>query len=266
MPRLKRSQSDKRLIEAEGPDFLEALARGLRVLEAFNDDRRQLRLSDIAKLVDLPRASVRRTLHTLVRLGYAEMDDRLFRLTPRVLRLARAYLLSNAVSDILQPAIERLSAEVREACSAAVLDGEDIMMIAHASPNRIIPVSSQIGFRLPAVATSLGRVLLAAMDDRQLDGFLSHALPEKVTNSTIVDKLELGKAIRQVRANGYALVDQEVEIGFRSIAVPLKKIDGRTIAALNIGVHSERTPLKAMRSHFFPRLRATADALQQQLI
>lgn len=266
MPRLKRSESDKRLIESQGPDFLEALARGLRVIESFNDERKQLTLSDIAKLVDLPRASVRRTLHTLVSLGYAEMDDRLFRLTPRVLMLARAYLLSNAVSDILQPALERLSADVREACSAAVLDGEDIMMIAHASPNRIIPVSAQVGFRLPAVATSLGRVLLAALDDRQLDRFLARVHPKKATDTTVVDKTELRKAIVQVRADGYALVDQEVEIGFRSIAVPLKKIDGRTIAALNIGVHSERTPLKAMRSHFFPKLQAAADELQQQLI
>jgi IclR family pca regulon transcriptional regulator len=139
-------------------------------------------------------------------------------------------------------------------------------MIAHASPNRIIPVSSQIGFRLPAFATSLGRVLLAALDDRRLDGFLSQADTKKVTDSTIVDKIGLRKAILQARKDGYALVDQEVEIGFRSIAVPLKKIDGRTIAALNIGVHSERTAPKAMRSHFLPKLRALADDLQQQLI
>ena len=266
MPTLKRSAADQRLVEASGPDFLEALARGLRVLEAFNQDRKQLTLSDIAKLVDLPRASVRRTLHTLVQLGYAEMDDRLFRLTPRVLTLARAYLLSNAISDVLQPALERLSEEVNESCSAAVLDGEDIMMIAHASPKRMIPVSAQIGFRLPAVATALGRVLLAALDDRRLDKFLSHAQPKKVTKSTIVDKSELRKAILKVRADGYALADQEVEIGFRSIAVPLKKLDGRTIAALNIGVHSERTPLKMVHGHFFPRLHALADELQQQLI
>src|SRR5882757_2257218 len=266
MPRLTRSATDQRQIEAAGPDFLEALARGLRVLEAFNQDRKQLTLSDIAKLVDLPRASVRRTLHTLVALGYAEMDDRLFRLTPRVLKLARAYLLSNAVSDILQPALERLAEEVNESCSAAVLDGEDIMMIAHASPKRIIPVSAQIGFRLPAVASSLGRVLLAALDDRRLDEFLSRVHPEKFTKFTVVDKGELRKAILKVREDGYALADQEAEVGFRSIAVALKKLDGRVIAALNIGVHSEHTPLKAMHGQFFPRLRALADELQQQLI
>ena len=266
MPTLKRSASDQRLVEASGPDFLEALARGLRVLETFNQDRKQLTLSDIAKLVDLPRASVRRTLHTLVQLGYAELGDRMFRLTPRVLMLARAYLLSNAVSDILQPAVEQLSKEVNESCSAAVLDGEDIMMIAHASPKRIIPVSAQIGFRLPAVATALGRILLAALDDRQLDKFLSHIHLKKITKSTIVNKNELRKAILKVRENGYAIVDQEVEIGFRSVALPLRKLDGRIIAALNIGVHSERMPLKAMHSHFFPRLHALADELQRQLI
>jgi IclR family transcriptional regulator, pca regulon regulatory protein len=266
MPTLKRSASEQRLMEASGPDFLEALARGLRVLETFNQDRKRLTLSDISKLVDLPRASVRRTLHTLVQLGYAEVDDRLFRLTPRVLMLARAYLLSNAVSDILQPALERLSKEVDESCSAAVLDGEDIMMIAHASPKRVIPVSAQIGYRLPAVATALGRILLAALDERELEKFLSHVLPKKITKTTIVDKKELRKAILKAREDGYALVDQEVEIGFRSIAVPLRKLDGRIIAALNVGVHSERMPLKAMHSHFFPRLHALADELQRQLI
>jgi len=266
MPALKRSAADQRLIEASGPDFLEALARGLRVLEAFNQDRKPLTLSDIAKLVDLPRASVRRTLHTLVALGYAETENRLFRLTPRVLTLARAYLLSNAVSDILQPALERLSEEINESCSAAVLDGEEVMMIAHASPKRIIPVSAQIGFRLPAFATSLGRVLLAALDDRQLDEFLSRIAPKRITTSTIIDKRELRRAILKAREDGYALADQEAEIGFRSIAVPLQRLDGRIIAALNVGIHSERMPLKAMHSHFFPRLRAVADELQRQLI
>jgi IclR family transcriptional regulator, pca regulon regulatory protein len=266
MPRLKRSIADQHLIDAAGPDFLEALARGLRVLEAFNRERKALTLSDVAKLVDLPRASVRRTLHTLVQLGYAETDDRLFRLTPRVLTLAGAYLSSSAVSDILQPAIERLSEEVNETCSVAVLDGEEVMMIAHASPKRIIPVSAQIGFRLPAVATSLGRVLLAALDDRALDDFLTRLRPRKLTEYTLLDKRELRKAIVKVRADGYALADQEAEIGFRSIAVPLRKLDGRTIAALNIGVHTERMPLKAMHSSFFPRLHALAQELQRQLI
>jgi IclR family transcriptional regulator, pca regulon regulatory protein len=266
MPAINRSASEQMLVDASGSEFLEALARGLRVIETFNQDRRELTLSDVAKLVDLPRASVRRTLHTLVQLGYAEMDERMFRLTARVLNLARAYLQSNAVTDIVQPALERLSEETGESCSAAVLDSVDITMIAHASPKRVLPVSAQIGFRLPASATALGRVLLAALDDRELEKFLVRLKPEKITKFTVTDKAKLRKAILDVRKSGFALADQEVEVGFRSIAIPLKKRDGRVIAALNIGVHSERTPLKAMHGHYFAGLRAMADELQQQLI
>src|SRR5690349_8743397 len=232
MPRLNRSEAERRLVEDSGPDFLEALARGLRVIEAFNRERRQLTLSDVARVVDLPRASVRRTLATLVRLGYAETDDRLFRLTPRILSLASAYLSSNAISGILQPAVERLSEEVAEGCSAAVRDGNDVIMIAHATPKRVIDVSAQIGLRLPAFASSLGRVLLAALDDAALDEFLVRIAPEKLTPATTVDKRALRKAIVKVRADGFSHVDQEVEVGFRSISVPLKRLDGKVIAAL----------------------------------
>lgn len=266
MPRLRRSETEQKFAGAAGPDFLEALARGLRVIEAFGRDRRWLTLSDVARLVDLPRASVRRTLHTLVTLGYAEADDRLFRLTPRILTLAGAYLSSNAVSDIVQPALERLSDDVNEGCSAAVLDGDEVTMIAHASPNRMLPVSAQIGFRLPALSSSLGRVLLAAMDDRQLDEFLARVVPPKLTPATVVDKTELRRAIVKARADGYSLVDQEAEAGFRSISVPLKRRDGRIIAALNIGVHSERGPLDTMVNLFLPKLQALAADLQQQMI
>jgi IclR family pca regulon transcriptional regulator len=266
MPRLKRSDAEKELADSAGPEFLEALARGLRVIEVFNRDRRQLTLADAAKAVDLPRASVRRTLMTLVTLGYAETDGRLFRLTPRILTLANAYLSANAVSDIIQPALERLSAEVKEACSCAVLDGEDMVMIAHASPNRLIAVSAQIGFRLPAYASSLGHVMLSALDDAALERFLARVKPSRLTPETVTDKSEIRKAILKVRKDGFSLMDQGVEIGFRSISVPLKRPDGRTIAALNIGVHSERVALDTMRRIFLPKLAAMADALRQQLV
>jgi IclR family pca regulon transcriptional regulator len=266
MPRLNRSDAERRLVEDSGPDFLEALARGLRVIEAFNRERRQLTLSDVARVVDLPRASVRRTLATLVRLGYAETNDRLFRLTPRILSLAGAYLSSNAISGILQPAVERLSQDVDEACSAAVRDGDDVIMIAHATRKRVIDVSAQIGFRLPAFATSLGRVLLAALDDAALDDFLAHAAPRKLTPLTTVDKRTLRKAILKARADGFSYVDQEAEVGFRSISVPLRRLDGRVVASLNIGAQSERCPARTMQGVFLPRLRETAETLRQQLV
>jgi IclR family transcriptional regulator, pca regulon regulatory protein len=266
MPRVKRSRSEQRVAEAGGPDFLEALARALRIIQTFNRDRRQLTLSDIARLVDLPRASVRRTLHTLIHLGFAETDGRVFRLRPRILTLASAYLMSNSISDILQPAVERMAAEVGEACSAAVLDGDDVIMIAHASPNRVVNVSAQIGFRLPAISSSLGRVLLAALDDRELDRRLRQVEPKRLTSATVVDRVELRRLILKARADGYSLVDQEAELGFSSISVPLRRLDGRVIASLNIGTHSNRNTLSVMRKAFLPKLRALAAELQGQMI
>jgi IclR family pca regulon transcriptional regulator len=266
LPRLNRTDAERQLVQDAGPEFLEALARGLRVIEAFNRERRQLTLSDVARAVDLPRASVRRTLATLVQLGYAEADERLFRLTPRILSLASAYLSSNAISGILQPAIERLSEEVAEGCSAAVRDGDDVIMIAHATPKRVIDVSAQIGLRLPAFASSLGRVLLAALEDTALDAFLARIAPDKLTPATTVDKRALRKAILKARADGFSYVDQEVEVGFRSVSVPLERLDGKVIAALNIGAQSERCSGKTMLNVFLPKLRATADQLRQQLV
>jgi IclR family pca regulon transcriptional regulator len=266
MPRRKRSQAEQDMATSSGEEFLEALARGLRVVEAFGRDRRWLTLSDVARLVDLPRASVRRILYTLVRLGYAEADDRLFRLTPRVLTLAGAYLASNAVSDIVQPALERLTGEIGEACSAAVLDGAEVVMIAHASPNRMLPVAAQIGLRLPALSTSLGRILVAAFDDDEVDALLARTTVPKLTAATVTDKAALRRAILRARADGFSLVDQEAEAGFRSISVPLKRRDGRTIAALNVGAHTERVGLDTMREVFLPRLRALAGVLTPLLI
>ncbi|MGN6572681.1 MAG: IclR family transcriptional regulator domain-containing protein [Pseudolabrys sp.] len=265
MPRIKRSPAEQDLADS-GAEFLEALARGLRVIEACGRDRRWLTLSDVARLVDMPRASVRRILATLVRLGYAESDDRLFRLTPRILTLAGAYLTSNPVSDIVQPALERLSDQTGEACSAAVLDGGEVVMIAHASPNRMLPVSAQIGFRLPALSSSLGRILVAALADRDMDALIARTKVPKLTATTVSDKAALRRAIVKARADGYSLVDQEAEAGFRSISVPLKRRDGRTIAALNIGVHTERVPLDAMRKVFLPKLRALAETVAPQII
>ena len=258
--------SEQKLADAAGPDFLEALARGLHIIEAFSHDRRALSLSDIARLVELPRASVRRTLLTLVRLGHAETDGRLFKLTPRILRLANAYLSSNAVSDILQPVLEQLSSELNEACSAAVRDGDEVIMIAHASPNRVLGVSAQIGFRLPALSTSLGRVLLAALDDDALDDFLGETKAPKLTSCTVVDKRALRGLILKARADGFSLVDQEAEAGFRSISVPLSRRDGKVVAALNVGVHCERGPLNTMHNVFLPRLLRLADDLRPQLL
>jgi IclR family transcriptional regulator, pca regulon regulatory protein len=162
--------------------------------------------------------------------------------------------------------VERLAAEVGEACSATVLDGEDVIMIAHAAPSRVLNLAAQIGFRLPAAASSLGRVLLAALDEGELDELLARVAMAKLTPMTIVDGAQLRLTIRKVREDGHSLVDQEVELGFRSISVPLRRLDGRVIASLNVGAHSRRCTLDTMRSVFLPKLQALASELQHQMI
>ena len=266
MPRVSRSDAEAHVVEAAGPEFLEALARGIRVIQTFGRDHRQMSLSDIARLVGLPRASVRRTLHTLIHLGLAETDGRLFRLTPRVMTLAGAYLLSNPISTIVQPALERLSAEIGEACSAAVRDGDAVVMIAYASPPRVLQLTSHVGLRLPAVSSSLGRIILASLPDDALDAFLSRVELTPLTPHTIIDKAELRRRILKARADGYSLVDQEVELGFRSISVALRRLDGKTIGSLNVGLHSERGTIAVMRNTFLSKLRALADVMREQLI
>lgn len=267
MARLRQADADKRQENDFGPDFSEALARGLTVITAFDADRRQMTLSDVAKAIDLPRATTRRALFTLTRLGYVETDGKLFRLTPRILRLAAAYLTSNAVSTILQPACERLCRQFAEACSAAVLDGRDVVMIAHASPPRFIAVGPGVGFRLPAFCTSLGRVLLGAQGPEAVDRFLDGLAGDgpAPTPRSLTDRAALRAAILAAGAEGYSLVDQEAELGFRSISVPVQRYDGALVCAINLGVRAEQVPVARMIDEFLPVLRHEAAELKQQL-
>jgi IclR family pca regulon transcriptional regulator len=266
MAKLRAADAEKRAESDLGPDFLEALARGIKVLTAFSDQRRQMTLADMARAVDLPRATVRRSLYTLGRLGYVETDGRLFRLAPKVLELATVYLRANGASAVLQPCCERIAAAVQDACSAAVLDGEEVVMIAHAAPVRLIAVGAGIGFRLPAFCTSLGRVLLAALPDAGLDDFIARLAPDAVTSHTIIDKVRLRAAVLDVRRTGYAFVDQEAELGFRSVSVPVRRHDGTTVAALNIGTRIERASPETMTGPFLAMLRDAAAAAQPLLL
>ncbi len=265
MARLRQADADKRQENDFGPDFSEALARGLTVITAFAADRRQMTLSDVAKAIDLPRATTRRALFTLTRLGYVETDGKLFRLTPRILRLAAAYLTSNAVSTILQPVCERLCKQFAEACSAAVLDGGDVVMIAHASPPRFIAVGPGVGFRLPAFCTSLGRVLLGAQGPDAVDRFLDGPMPAAPTPRSLTDRAALRAAILAAGHEGYSLVDQEAELGFRSISVPVQRYDGAVVCAINIGVRAEQVAVDRMVDEFLPVLRREVAELKDQL-
>jgi IclR family pca regulon transcriptional regulator len=265
MPRVRRSEQEQESVEAHGPDFLESLARGLRVLTAFNTAPRPMTLSEAAKIADLPRATTRRTLHTLERLGYVSTDGKLFALTSRILTLASAYLSSNQISTVLQPVMDRVAGDVQEVCSVAILDGTDAIFIARASPTRVFLTGLEIGYRLPAFCTSVGRVLLARMSNKELAEFISHIEPKASTPHTIVNKTKLKAIIAADRAQGYSLVDQEAESGYRSVAVPVRRYDGSIVAALNIGAHVDRISVERMRERFLPLLKQAAAEVQSLL-
>ena len=266
MGRLRQQDADRRAGSGHGPEFSEALARGLNVITAFDNEHRRLTLSEVARAIDLPRATARRALYTLTRLGYAEMDGRLFRLTPKVLKLATAYLTSNLVSRVLQPACERISEKLDAVGSVAVLDGEDAVMVARAAPARPLSVGLGVGYRLPAFCSSLGRVLLSALPDDRLEAFLAQLKPVQATPHTVTDKVRLRQAIHDARARGFALVDQEAEPGFRSLAVPLRRYDGAILAAMHLGSHVERVTLDTMLNDYLPALQDEARLLREQLI
>ncbi|MFF5264277.1 IclR family transcriptional regulator C-terminal domain-containing protein [Actinomadura viridis] len=239
-------------------DFSEALARGLAVLSAFSAENRRLTQADIARELGLSRATVRRAVLTLEHLGYLEADGRAYELTPRILRLATGYLTSNVTSAVMQPVCDRVCARLQEACSVAVLDGADAVMIARAVPNRLIQVGSGIGFRTPAALSSLGKVLLAFLPpDESARGL---AAVEAAGGS--VDEGTLDR----IRQDGYCYVANDVEVGAHSIAVPLRRWDGRVIAAMHVGCNIERFSAEVMRGEVLPLLREAADELHDQLV
>lgn len=262
MTRLRDKDAERRQQSGRSPDFLEALARGLSVLTAFGGTTRQMSLSDVAKHVDLPRATARRALYTLTELGYVESDGRQFRLTPQVLRLAGAFLGSAGNAAALQDACDMLCTALDEACSAAVLDGPHAVMVAHASPPRFLSSAPGIGFRVPAFCSALGRVLLADKGNIDTEALRVQALTPK----TITDKAELEDLTAKAAKDGYALSDQEAELGFRSLAVPVRRFDGRVVAALNIGIRIERATPKQMRDSFLPLLLKAAEELRDRVV
>jgi IclR family pca regulon transcriptional regulator len=263
MPKLKRpGDADNR----GATDFVESLDRGLRVLEVFGGSRQPMTLSDLAKAADLPRATARRILFTLERAGFVATDGKLFRLTPRVLVLASSYLASNHVVSVLQPALDRLSAEAQEISSMAILDGDDAVFIARASPTRIFSAGLDIGYRLPAFCTSVGRVLLSRLADDELAAALGRMNLLQLTPFTVIEKKLLLKTIIADRAKGYSLVDREAEPGFRSISVPVRRYDGAIVAAINMGAHVDRVSSAEMVERFLPGLREAAASVKALLV
>lgn len=266
MPRTSRTVEEREALDALGPDFLEGTARSLRIFTLFGGTNRRMTLSEVAKAVSLSRATVRRTLYTLAALEYLDVEGNTFGLTPKVLTFAAAYLTSDVVPAVMQPLVDKLSAQLNEACGAAVLQGTQTVMIARASPIRALTLDLRIGYALPAYCSSVGRVLLGGLTAAELIDTLDRSDLLQLTPDTIIDKDILRARIIADREQGYSIVDREAEQGFRSIAVPVRQIDGAIRCALHVGVHTERATVGQMIDRFLPLLRASAEEARGMLI
>lgn len=246
-------------------EHVQSLARGLTVIRAFDAASPELTLSEVARKTGLTRAAARRFLLTLAELGYVRTDGRLFSLSPRVLELGYAYLSSLSLPEVALPHLERLVAEVHESASVSVLDDTDIVYVARVPTARIMRVTIAIGTRFPAYCTSMGRVLLAGLPPDRLDDYLARAELRPLTPHTAASPAALRAALDEVRAQGWAMVDQELEEGLRSIAAPIRDRTGRVTAAVNISSHASRTTLEAARRDLLPPLLATAARIEADL-
>lgn len=247
-----------------GSDFVQSLERGLAVIHAFGGGSPALTPSDVARSTGLTRAAARRFLLTLVEIGYVRVDDRMFRLSPRVLELGRAYLSGLALPEVALPHLQRLVAGVRESSSLAVLDGADIIYIGHVAAKRILSVSVTVGGRDPAFATALGRVLLAAQSDEWLENNVFLAELPRITGRTLAST-KLRAELARVRRQGWALVDQELEDGLRALAAPIHDGEGRVIAAANITLQASRWSIEAIHEALLPQILHIAAAIERDL-
>ncbi len=251
--------------DAGGPVFVESLARGLAVLGAFDGHRAAPMLSELAAATSLPRATVRRSLITLQHLGYVRADAGRFRPTPRVLELGFACLSRQTVARIAQPHLTALALRVNDSSSVAVLDGHDIRYVARVPTVHIMSVNITLGTRFPAFATSMGRVLLAGLPPADRAALLDGADLAPLTDRTLTDRAALAAEIDRVAREGFALVDEELEVGLRSVAVPLRDRSDRVMAAVNISTHAGRRSPRSVRDDLVPALRETAAAIEADL-
>ncbi len=245
------------------PNFMTSLARGIAVIRAFTQQKRRLTISQLSQRTGIPRAAVRRCLYTLAQLGYVNADEgKDFTLSPRILSLGHAYLSSTPLSSAAQPLLDRVSDVLHESSSIALLEGDEILYVARSSTNRrIMSVDLGLGTRLPAYCTSMGRVLLAYLPPTELDAYLARAKIIRYTPRTIVAPEKLRHELDGIRRAGYAIVDQELEIGLRSIAVPVRDHAGAVVAAMNIGTHASRVSLAEMEKTFLRELESAANEL-----
>jgi len=241
------------------PNFMTSLARGLAVIQAFSQTKRQLTISQVSSKTGFSRAAVRRCLYTLSKLGFAGSEDnRHFHLRPRVLTLGHSYISSMPLAVAAQPVLEHVSHVLHESCSIATLDGSEIVYIARANVTRIMSIDLGVGSRLPAFCTSMGRILLADLPAESLDELISQMEFKRYTERTVVGAEKLRQILRIVQRNGYSIIDQELEHGLRSMAVPIRNPTGKVVAALNVGAHAQRVSLQDLQTRFLPHLKTAA--------
>jgi IclR family pca regulon transcriptional regulator len=262
-------------MQADGPqpeekpttdrDFVASLEKGLTVIEAFDAGRPRLTLTDVAKLTGITRAAARRYLRTLTRLGYAEFDGRYFTLTPRTLRLGYAYLSSAPIPTRLQPLLRQISDETGESSSAAMIDGDEIVYVARSATRRIMSIGLAVGSRLPIYCTSLGRAILAFRPEAEIEAYLQRVSLEPRTRFTITDRRQLRAALRDVRERGYATINEELELGLRSIAVPVRQENDTVRIAINVGTQAARFQPAEMVERLLPALLSASAAMRYTL-
>ncbi|WP_020495398.1 IclR family transcriptional regulator domain-containing protein [Sciscionella marina] len=252
-------------MDPESSGYVQSLARGLSVITAFGAEHPEMTLAEVARATGLSRAAARRVLHTLVQLGYVSTEGKTFALTPRVLELGFSYLSSIELPELAQPHLERLAAQVHESASVSVLDGDEIVYVARVPTSRIMTVAISIGTRFPAYATSMGHVLLAGLTAPEREDYLRRLHPEPLGPGTVASAGELRAELDTVAGQGWAIVDQELEAGLRSIAAPIRDREGRTVAAVNISTHASRVTKEHLRRELLPRLLETARAIEADL-
>jgi IclR family pca regulon transcriptional regulator len=243
------------------PSFMTSLARGLAVVKAFSDQRRAMTIAQISHKTGIPRAAVRRCLYTLKQLGYADSEANNFFLKPKILTLGYSYLSSTPLTISAQPCLNQVSRSLNESCSLAVMDEGEVLYISRSATSRVMSVALNAGSRLPAYCTALGRVMLAAMTESQLNDYFSECELRAYTERTLVSKEKLRVLLRDVGQTGYAIVEEELEIGLQSIAVPVRGASGAVVAALNIATQTTRVTRHQLEHAFLPTLLNAASEL-----
>jgi len=255
---------DEQSLKPGDRDYVGALASGLEVLQTFDSEHPRLTLSEVAVRTDMDRAKARRFLLTLHALGFVKRAGRQFELTPRVLQLGYAYQASNQYRAAIQQYLEDITAEFGESSSLGVLDGSDVVYVVRsAARHRLMAITLSVGTRLPAAYTSLGRVLLGQLPEEKLHTFLEQVRLEPFTPTALTSKASLRRAIDQAREQGYAIVDQELDLGLRSVAVPVFSEGGELLGALNISTNAARVDMDTLLQVYLPELQAVAEKVRQ---